>query len=79
MHFKAPYNICICSLTLGQLGLQYDFPENFRCNLSFNERENFSDSSLHDILESENFRFLFSAKNSVTWRVKDEKLNFGKL
>ena len=30
------------------------------------ERENFSDSSLHHILESENVRFPFSYKNSVT-------------
>ena len=29
-------------------GLQYDFPENFRCNLPLNESENFSDSSLHE-------------------------------
>ena len=42
------------------------FPENFRCNLTFYESENFSDSSLHYILESENFRFPFSTKNSVT-------------
>ena len=59
-------------------GLQYYFPEKFRCNLTFNESENFSDSSLHHILESENFRFPFSKKNSVTWVVKYEKLNFRK-
>ena len=57
MHPKASYNICICSVILGRTwafsklqGIQYDFPENFRCNLSFNESENFSDSSFHDIL-----------------------------
>ena len=58
--------------------LEYYFPENFRCNLTFNESENFSDSSLYHILESENFRFPFSKKNGVTWIVKYEKLNFGK-
>ena len=88
MHSKARYEICICSVILGQLsstwvfsklqGLQYDFPEKFRCNLPLNESENFSDSSLHDIFESENFRFPFSAKYSLTWRVKYEKLNVRK-
>ena len=57
----------------------YGFPTTeIRCNLTFNERENFSDSSLHHILESENFRFPFSTKNSVTWVVEYEKLNFRK-
>ena len=60
-------------------GLQYYFPENFRCNLTFYESQNFSDSSVHYILESENFRFPFSKKNSVSWVVKCEKLNFRKL
>ena len=46
---------------------------------TFNESENSSDSSLHDIFESENFRFLFSVKNRVTWGVKYVKLNFRKL
>ena len=36
----------------------------------FYESENFSDSSLHDILESESVRFPFSKKNSITWVVK---------
>ena len=51
------------------------FPENFRYNLTFYESQNFSDSSVHCILESENFRFPFSNKNSVRWVVKCEKLN----
>ena len=38
------------------------------------ESETFSDSSLHHICESENFRLPFSTKNSVTWEVKREKL-----
>ena len=54
------------------------FLENFKCILTFYESKNFSDSSLHHILESENFRFPFSKKNSVTWVVKYEKLNFRK-
>ena len=44
-------------------GLQYYFPQNFRCNLSRYECENFSDSYLNHIFESENFRFPFSTKN----------------
>ena len=56
-------------------GLQYYFAENFRCNLTFYESEDFS---VHNILESKNFRFPFSKKNSVSWVVKCEKLNFRK-
>ena len=59
-------------------GLQYYFPENFRCNLTYCESENFSDSSLHHILESETLGFLFCKKNSLTWAVTWEKLNFRK-
>ena len=46
-------------------GLQYYFPENFRCNLKFYEGENF-------FLESENFRFPFYVKNSLIreWNAK---------
>ena len=86
MHSKAPCNICICSVILGQLepfrnykGFSTIFPKNVRCNLSFTGSENFSDSPLNDIFESENFRFFFSAKNSVTLGVKYEKLSFRKL
>ena len=53
-------------------GLQYYLPENFRCNLAHYEKENFFDSSLHHIFESENFKFLFPSKNSLTWGVKCE-------
>ena len=38
-------------------------------------RENFSESSFHRIIESQNFRFPFSAKNSLRWRVKCQKLS----
>ena len=59
-------------------GLQYGFPQHFRCNLTFNETENFSDSSLHDLFESENVRFPFSVKHSLTvgseiWKIKLQK------
>ena len=56
-------------------GLQYYFSENFRCNLTYSESENFSDSSLHHIFESENFRLPFFTKNSLTWGMKCEKLS----
>ena len=59
-------------------GIQYYFPENFRCNLTYYKSEDFSDSSLHHTSESKTFRFLFSSKNSLTWGVKWEKLNFRK-
>ena len=85
MHCKRRYRSCICSVVLGELesfrnylGPQYYFPENFRCNFRFYESENFSDSSLHRIFESENFRFPFSTKNRLTWGLKCEKLNFRK-
>ena len=70
----------IYAVILGQLesfqlpGLQCYFPEIFRCNLKFYEIENFSDSSSHSIFESENFRFPFSVKNSLTRRVKLKKI-----
>ena len=51
-------------------GLRYYFPVNFRCNFKFYEKENFSDSSLRRIFESENFRFPFSTKNSLTWGLR---------
>ena len=81
---KRRYKIFICWVILGKRksfrnykGFSY-FPENFRCNLTFYESENFSDSSLRHILEPENFRFPFSKKNIVTWIVKYEKLYFRK-
>ena len=56
MHSKQRYKIGICSVILGELetfqkykgmSKQYYFPENFRGNLMYYERENFSDSSFH--------------------------------
>ena len=60
-------------------GIQKYFPENFRCNLTYYEGDNFSDSFFHHFFESENFRipFLLSKKNSLTRWVKYEKLNVG--
>ena len=49
------------------------FPANFRCNLTFFESENLSDSSLRHIFESENFRFPFCTKKIIPLGVKCEK------
>ena len=53
IHSKWRYKICICSVILVDFksfrnykGFSIVFPENFRCNLSFYERENFSDSRI---------------------------------
>ena len=88
MHSKRRYKICICSIIQGpgNLGLfkitsafiSIIFSGNFRCNLTYQESENCSDSSPHHIFECENFRLPFSTKNSLTWSVKCEKLNFRK-
>ena len=59
-------------------GLQYYFPENFRCNLTYYESKNFTDSFLHHIFESKILGCLFSTKNIITCGVKYEKLNFRK-
>ena len=84
MHSKRRYKICICSVVQGQLesfrnykGLLLFFRK-FRCNFKFYESENFSDSSLNRIFESENIRVPFSTKNRLTWVLKCEKLNFRK-
>ena len=55
------------------------FPENFRCNLKYNKRENFSDSSVHHIFESEKFKFPFFTKHGLIWAVKCEKLTLQKI
>ena len=73
----------MCSVILGELesfrnyklqGLQYYFPENFRCNLTYYESGDFYNSSLHHLFESENFRFSFLTKNSLIWRMKYGKV-----
>ena len=81
MHSKRRYKICTCSVILGVLASfrnDKGFPENFRCNLTYFESENFSDSPLLHIFESENFRFPFCTKNILTWAVKRKELNFRK-
>jgi len=94
MHSKWCYKIIICSVIPGERksfrnykGFSIIFPKILGAirsswfNLTFYESENFSDSSLHHILEPENFRFPFHfpKKNSVTWVIKYEKLNFRNL
>ena len=78
MHSKKRYKICICSVIRGELeafrnykGFSVIFPK----ILDVLERENFSYSSRHHIFESENFRFPFSTKISLTQGVKYEQLN----
>ena len=73
MHSKLHYKICICSVILGELeafrnykGFSVIFPKILGCNCTLHERENFSYSSLHHIFESENDRFPFSTKVSLT-------------
>ena len=71
--FGHPRGICRLSLfeiTRAKYIIIY-FHENFRCILSYYESENFSDSSLHHIFESENCRFPFLyEKLSLSWAVK---------
>ena len=67
MHSKRRYKIYIwATWDFSKLqGPQYYFPENFRCNVKFYESENFSDSFLHRLFESENFRFPFPMKKKA--------------
>ena len=87
MHSKRRYKICICSVILGQLesfrnyqGPSITFPINFRCNLTFHESEKFLILIPLSIafLNRKILGFLFTTKNSLTWGVKYEKLNFRK-
>ena len=86
MHSKWRYKICICSVILGEL-------EAFRNYKGFNVQD-FSEKNLdavdrfakvrifliplYHIFESENFRFPFLKKISLTEGVKYEQLNFRK-
>ena len=63
IHSKRGYKICTCSVILGELESRWNY-KGF--NIIFakildakKEKENFSDSSLHHIFESKNFRFPF--------------------
>ena len=67
MHSKGRYKIWIGSVIQGEL-------ESFEITL--HESKNFTDSSLHPIVESENLiGVLLFTKHSLTWGVKCEKLN----
>ena len=61
---------------LQAVGLLYYFPQNLRCNLTYYESENFSDSSLHHIfVPQNNFRFPFIYEKypnlgSEMWKIK---------
>ena len=70
MHSKRSFKICMCSVILGELESFRNYkgfciflvPEKFRCNLTFYETKNFSDSCLHYVFKSDNFRFPFCWK-----------------
>ena len=57
-----------CSAILGELESFRNYeefrivflPETFRCNLTYYEGDNFSDSFFHHIFEPENFRIFFT-------------------
>ena len=46
-------------------GIQNYFPENFICNLTYYEGDNFSDSFFHHIFESENLRIPFYSLRKI--------------
>ena len=75
--FGHPRGTCVFSKLLG---LQNQFPKKFRCNLSFYECKNFSNSYLNHIFESEDFRspFFFYEKQhylgSEMWKTKLQKI-----
>ena len=67
MHSKRRYKICICSIVLGKLqsfrnykGFSIIFPKIL--DAIYIMSENFSDSSLHRIFESEILGFFFLRK-----------------
>ena len=79
MHSKRRYKICICSVIIEELEtFRNYFPENFRCNFTYYESENFSVPSLLAFLNSKIEGFLFSTKKGLTLGMKCEKLNFRK-
>ena len=79
MHSKRRYKICFCSVFVEELEtFRNYFPENFRCNFTYYESENFSVPSLLAFLNSKIEGFLFSTKKSLTLGMKCEKLNFRK-
>ena len=59
-------------------GLQYYFPENFRCNLTYFESEIILIPLSITFSNLKIFGFLFCKKNSLTWAVKWKKSNLRK-
>ena len=85
MRSKRCQQIFICSVILGELISLFEiarasvlFSKNFRCNLTFYESENFSDSSTPSHFRIRKFRLSLSKENSVTCVIKYEKSNFRK-
>ena len=78
MYSKRRYNICTCSVILGELfeitRASVLFSRKFQ--MQFNESENFSDSSLQHIFESKYFRFPFLREKypNLQWAMKCEKI-----
>ena len=64
MHFKRRCKVWICLVILGHV-------ESFRIlqELQYFFYEGWHFSSLHQMFESENFRFPFSSKYSLNWGV----------
>ena len=52
------------------------FSRKFQRQFNISQKWSFSDCDVHHIFQSENFRLIFSTKNSLTQEVKSEKLNF---
>ena len=86
MYSKRHYITCICLVILGKFesvqnykGFGIIFSKNFRCNLTYYESENFSESSFHHIFETENFTFPFVYEKSPNqrsemWKIKLQKI-----
>ena len=85
MHSKRRYKICICSVILGQpesfpnyKGLSIIFPKILDAIWRDTKVGHFQIPLSIPFLNSQISCFLFSMKNSLTWAVKSEKLNFTK-
>ena len=79
MHSKRRYEICICSVILGELepfrnykGLSIIFPKMLDAYLTYYESEIFSDFSSMAFSNPKNFRFYFFHEKSLTREVKCE-------
>ena len=71
MHSKRHYKICISSVILGELESSRNYQgfsiiaTNFRYNLTYYEREIFSNSSFHHIFDPKILGFFFPMKNNL--------------